>query len=499
MADMTHMQTDTVTDTNIDVRAAIDTALAEAASHARAGRFGDAIARLQPLARKAPDHWPLHAALVDLHEVMGAHGQAAASLQAYLHRNSGSADAWLRFAGLLQRTGHPAQALEAVRASLALRGDAPQALHLLGCLSDREDPAAADAFARAMALAPGWNPPRRHLAALLRARGDTARALALLREATRLQPDDQLAWMQLAETQLEQGDDAGWDAYAWRFDCGGRTPQYPGTHAPFWDGRPLQGEIVMVWLEQGLGDQLQFCRYLQGIVAAGGRVWLQTPHRLRGLLASLGTVERFFDEGETPQGYDLQIPLLSLPHTLRDTWPGMPTAPYLYANAPLSAQADALLAVPPGTTRIGLMHASRPDHPCAAQRDCPLPLFAPLADLPGLRLYDLQFGGTAMAPDWLTRIGHVAGDFAHTAAIVDRLDLVITVDTAMAHLCGALGRQVWVLLPTPCDWRWRRDRDDSPWYPSMRLYRQARSGDWSAPLARIAEHLRTWTDRAGTA
>ena len=463
--------------------------LAEAARLARAGDYDAAIALLQPMLRDAAGCWPLRAALVDLYEVTGAQAQAVEALRAHIEGEPASVEARLRLVELFARAGQPRQALDEVRMAVALRPDSPQALHMLGRLSGRDDAAAMDAFTRAMALAPDWNLPRCHLAERLRARGESAQALELLREATGRAPGDRAAWMLLAETLLEQDDAAGWDAYEWRFDCGGRTPQYPGTSAPVWDGRRLQGEIVMVWLEQGLGDQLQFCRHVHGIVAAGGRVWLQTPRRLRGLLATLGVVERFVDEGETPQGYDLQIPLLSLPRVLRATRWNMPTTPYLHANAPLSHPAAALLAAAPGTTRVGLVHASRPGHPSAAQRDCALPLFAPLAGIPGVRLYDLQFGNTAMAPEWLTRVGHVVGDFAQTAAVVDTLDLVITVDTAMAHLCGALGKPVWVLLSNPCDWRWRRDRDDSPWYPSMRLYRQAQPGDWSAPLARIAEDL----------
>jgi hypothetical protein len=195
-----------------------------------------------------------------------------------------------------------------------------------------------------------------------------------------------------------------------------------------------------------------------------------------------------------PEGFDLQIPLLSLPHALRASMPHIPPAPYLSTAVALPAAAEALLSAPAGTLRVGMVHASRHDHPAAARRDCPLPLLRTLSGLPGVSLYSLQFGAAASAAvrsqDWpLADLAPVLGDFAQTAAIVQALDLVITVDTAMAHLCGALGHPVWTLLSTPCDWRWQCRRSDSPWYPSMRLYRQTTSGDWNAPLQRIRDDL----------
>lgn len=467
--------------------------LTTAASLARAGRLPEAIATIQPHLQESPACWPLASALADLLEATGATMDAIAALRGFVARSPRSAEGWHRLAGLLHRSGDPAQALDAAAMAVALRDDWPQALNRLGCLLETIDPVQATAaLERAVACAGSWNAPRLNLARLWREHGRITDAIALLLDTTTRDPADAAARIALAETRLQHGDHAdGWRDYDWRFGQGGRVPAYPGTHAPVWDGRPLRGEIVMVWLEQGLGDQLQFCRYLPAIVAAGGRVWLQAPRVLQPLLASLGMVERFVDEGEIPAGFDLQIPLLSLPHALRATVPDIPPAPYLSVDnvcdaTPLSATG--------GRLRVGLVFASRADHPAATRRDCPLPLLCALSDLPQVALHSLQFGAAASAAvraqDWpIVDLAPVLGDFARTAAIVRAMDLVITVDTAMAHLCGALGHPVWTLLSTPCDWRWQYGRDDSPWYPSMRLYRQTTPGDWSTPLQQVHRDL----------
>ncbi|MBW8852415.1 MAG: tetratricopeptide repeat protein [Xanthomonadales bacterium] len=473
-----------------------DAVLAQAARLARERRFDAAVAVLQPCLRRHPDHWPLASALVDLHEAQGAIGKAIEQVTAYVADTPSAAEAWYRLAGLWSRGGRRDAAIPAAQRAVALRPDWPAALNRLGGLLEPDDPAQAETlFARALAADPHSRPARLNLARCLRDRGDPSAAIALLQETVDRAPDDAQARIALAEAQLQAGRFAeGWAGYAWRFGEGGRVPRHPGTEAPVWDGEPLDGRIVMVWLEQGLGDQLQCCRWLPDIAAAGGRIWLQTPRTLRPLLETPGVVERFFDEGETPRGFDLQIPLMSLPHALRRTRRDIPPAPYLTASPERSAACASLLAAADGRLRVGLVHASRPDHPAAARRDCPLAAFEALSDIPGVALYSLQFGeaaaAAARAQSWpLVDLSPVLGDFAQTAAIVRALDLVVTVDTAMAHLCGALGHPVWTLLSTPCDWRWGVGRDDTPWYPSMRLYRQSIRGDWGAPLAAVRHDL----------
>ncbi len=479
---------------------ALQTVLDAAASFAREGRFAEAIALIQSRLQEAPDCWPLASALADLLEASNAITDAIKTLRAFVALAPDAAEGWYRLAGLLSRIGESGAAIDAARMAVAQASEWPQAHNRLGYLLEIHAPdMALIAFGRALELAPDWNVPRRNQARLLREQGKISSAIVLLREAVRRNPDDQAAQIALAEALLQRGDyDEGWRAYEWRFDCGGRTPAYPHTRAPVWDGRQLHGQIVMVWLEQGLGDQLQFCRYLPCITALGGRVWLQAPRVLQPLLQSLGVIERFVDEGEIPEGFDLQIPLLSLPHALRAHVQHPPAAPYLAVDTTLPASVTALLSSPIGALRVGVVHASRPDHPSAARRDCPLSLLRRLADVPNVHFYSLQFGtginAASRLQGWpLVDIGPVLGDFAQTAAIVQAMDLVITVDTAMAHLCGAIGHPVWTLLSTPCDWRWQLDGAKSAWYPSMRLYRQTHRGDWAVPIEHAARDLAALT------
>ena len=279
------------------------------------------------------------------------------------------------------------------------------------------------------------------------------------------------------------------------------TPARPGFEAPVWDGSPLAGQTVMVWIEQGLGDHLQFARYVRAIRERGGRVWLQTPRPLLRLYATLDGVDRLIP-ADTPEAteeeigsFDLQIPIISLARVCGTTLDGVP-APIPYLSVPAGAAAACRESLPAAgeELRVGIVWASRPGGPAGERRDCDVAHFAHLARLPGVALYALQFGERARdlgahPGSGITDLSAVIGDFATTAAFVRAMDLVITVDTAMAHLAGALGQRVWTLLSEPADWRWLCGRDDSPWYPTMTLFRQPRPGDWGAVFAAVERAL----------
>lgn len=457
----------------------------------------EAIKAVQASLSYLPQSWRLTSALVDLLEANKQPTEGIRALRSYLDVEPDNAECWLRLSHLLACTRQEVKALQAAESAVAADSQWPPAYNRLGSLVELTNPQAAlSAFTKAQSLAPQWRVPRFNRSRVLRELGRLDEATVLLRQLVDEQPDDQPAQSALAEALLQQGElAAGWSAYDWRFDCGGKVPPYSGTSAPVWDGAPLAGQVVMVWLEQGLGDQLQFCRYLPWITQLGGRIWLQTPPKLRLLLDSLGVIERFVDEGVVPEGFDLQIPLMSLPNALRSSVFEIPSADrYLASKRALAADLTKALAFGDDVLRVGVVHASRADHPQARRRDCPLLLLSHLAEVPNVRLYNLQFSaeGPAASPSagkTMVELGHMLGDFEQTAAVVCALDLVITVDTAMAHLCGALGQPVWTLLSTSCDWRWQLRRTDSPWYQSMRLYRQEQQGDWSNPLAAIADDL----------
>ncbi|QWT45482.1 tetratricopeptide repeat protein [Azospira inquinata] len=344
---------------------------------------------------------------------------------------------------------------------------------------------------------------------------DYPAALADFREAVAHHPQFAEAWFNLALLELRLGDyEAGWAHYEWRWR---RRP------APVLPGRPwrgdfsLAGKTLVLYAEQGYGDTLQFCRYLPQVVALGARVILRVPGPLVPLLRSLPGAPLVQGDDAPPPPGDAHCPLLSLPLALGRTRPEG-GAPYLAPDPELSRSWAARLATSEKTgaerpLRIGLVWAGgeRPQQPEARsinrRRNVPLALLAPLAQVPSprpLHFISLQKGEAALAQ--LAQLDEASWpaprpedfsafltDFAQSAALVAQLDLVITVDTAVAHLAGALGRPVWIFNRRDHCWRWGEGEGPSPWYPTARLFRQSAPGDWPGVVARVATALEQWS------
>lgn len=384
-------------------------------------------------------------------------------------------------------------ALAAYRDAAGLQPDWAEARLNLGVVlqlrGQVED--ALEEYSAAAGLRPAWHLPQHNLAEAWLKLGRPDRAVAPFRKSVELEPGFAESQVDLATTLLQLGEfEEGWRLFEWRWGLEGRTATLPGIDAPLWDGSPLEGRVILLWAEQGLGDTLQFVRFAGRVHDLGGRVWLYVPERLAGLLSTGPGVERvlFGDRLDLAdvRAIDVQFPLMSLPRMFGTTLATIPAeVPYL--SAPV-----ARIPGKPGELKVGVVWASGPLYPGAARRDCAPADFAGLAELNGLRLYSLQFGERAAELGGglpITDLGWHLGDFLRTAEVVQALDLVITVDTSMAHLSGALGRPTWVLLPCRADWRWLLDRDDSPWYPTLRLFRQAEAGDWSGVFERIRKAL----------
>ncbi len=275
-----------------------------------------------------------------------------------------------------------------------------------------------------------------------------------------------------------------------------------GMAAPAWTGQDPAGRTILIHQEGGYGDTIQFIRYAPLLAAHGARVVARAQAPLLGLLARSMPGVSFIAEADPLPGHDLHCPMLSLPHRFATTIESVPRkVPYLHA----SPQKTAAFAERLGrgkALQVGLVWAGAPLFGMAEframnhRRSAPLAAFAPLADIPGLRLVSLQLGEAASeAPaafDLLDTMGKIA-DFDDTAAIIANLDLVIAVDTAVAHLAGALGVPVWVLSRYDACWRWLAGHSECPWYPTMRLFRQKRAGDWRALIEEVATQLRACT------
>ena len=346
---------------------------------------------------------------------------------------------------------------------------------------------------RAIAANPDYAEACNSLGGALLSLDRPAEALDWFRRAVTLDPEQAQARFGAALAALVLGDyRAGWRDYESRWEDPRFSEDVPDYATPIWGGSPVTGRAMLVHAEQGLGDTLQFARYLPLLRQRGARITLQVQAPLAGLLAPLA--DRIVAFSPTPRTdpipeHEFRCPLMSLPHAFGTRLATVPAAiPYLAADpARVAAWRDRL--GPAKGPRIGIAFSGSADHPEDALRS--LPAARLIACLAGAELHVIQ---TDLRPhDAATLAGRpdiavhapALTDFAETAALMMCLDRVVTVDTSLAHLAGALGRPVSILLQHAADFRWLRERTDSPWYPSARLYRQPARGDWTTPLAEL--------------
>ncbi len=396
----------------------------------------------------------------------------------------------------------PAEALQAYERALALKPDFAQALNNKGAALKelgRFDEARA-AFARALELNPDYAEAYNNLGTCLVAEDNLEAAFAAYAQALTRAPEHKSARWNRALALLLTGDFAqGWPEYEWRF-AGGHVETHRSAQ-PRWNGETFAGRTLLVHAEQGFGDTLHFVRCLPLVKARGGRVVLECQAALLPLLENCPGADcavTIDSENDLP-AHDLQVPMLSLPALCGTTDLGLVPAsvPYLAVPADRAELWSARLTetFPParGPLKVGIVWAGSPGHHNDANRSVPLAQWAGLADVPGVTFYSVQKGAAsdalASAPFPVIDLGPHLRDFADTAAVLSQLDLLIAVDTSVVHLAGALGKPVWTLLPFAPDWRWLRGRTDSPWYPTMRLFRQPAPGAWEPVFAQAADAL----------
>jgi tetratricopeptide (TPR) repeat protein len=330
--------------------------------------------------------------------------------------------------------------------------------------------------------------------------GEIAEAKAVLRKVIARKPDHAGAHFELAEALLVDGDfKPGWDEYEWRFRMPNTPPPLPPTAAPQWDGQPMPDGVLLLVADQGYGDVIQFMRYIPRAAARCGKLVIACSAEVDALIAQVsGDAQRFRLWREAP-AFDAYASLSGLPRVFEANLKTIPApVPYLRADPKRLAHWRSRLRAmtPVGHRRIGIVWGGRPTHGNDRNRSIALRQLGPLAGLKDTVLVSVQKGeplaqvGSYYGAAPLLNLGPEIGDFEDTAAIVENLDAMVTVDTSVAHLSGALGQRTLVLLPFAPDWRWLRERSDTPWYPTMTLYRQGRPGDWNEPIARLAEDLK---------
>ncbi len=401
----------------------------------------------------------------------------------------------------LRRLGRTDEAIAALTEALRQRPAFAEAQNNLGaCFYDLRDLDRARAcYAEAIRINPDYAEARKNLGAALYEQGDTDGAIAQYRGAIAIAPAYADAHFHLGCALLRRGDfPQGWAEYEWRREM----PAFPAQTwpVPEWRGEPLAGRRLLLYGEQGYGDIIQFARFAPVLAEAGAHVILCVAPALMRLMRTLSGVGEIVEVNRPLPPFDFHIPLLSVPHRLGLTLDTIPAVPYLRAEPDAAARWRKRLAARPGL-KVGLVWAGNPRRDdrdnwlVDRRRSLSLAAFAPLAGTAGITLVSLQKGEPAAEaghpPPGLDLFDPMAeiGDFADTAALISALDLVIGVDTSVIHLAGALGVPVWVLSRYDGCWRWLEKGERSPWYPSLRLFRQETPGDWTETIARLAGAL----------
>jgi hypothetical protein len=393
-------------------------------------------------------------------------------------------------------------AIEHYQRALALRPDYPHAhVNLANALKSQGDLELAIAhYRQALVTKPDFAEAVHNLGSTLQCQGKYHEALVCYEQAVRMSPELAEAHKNLSQLRLLLEDfELGWPEYEWRWRTREMPP--PVFSQPQWRGESLNGETILLHAEQGFGDTLQFIRYAPLVQALGARVVLLCPPSLVPLLSRCRGIDELYGDEKSLPTVDCHIPLLSLPGIFKTTMASIPAkVPYLFADTSLVEQWKAKLEGVRGL-RIGINWQGRGGEGDFRLRDLPLEALAKLAEIPGVRLISLQRGEGREALlqaadrwpilDLGDQVDRERDAFMDTAAIMCNLDLVITSDTAVAHLAGGLAVPVWMGLPFVPNWRWFLNRNDSPWYPTMRLFRQQKANEWSNVLREMREALVT--------
>lgn len=463
-----------------------------------AGRLEEALASFDRAIRLAPAMPEAHNNRGNVELALGRPAGALESFDRALALNGSYAEAWNNRGSALAALGRPEAAVDSYGRALALVPGYADAQHNRG-LALRELGRAREALAdadRALALEPGRVDALDARGIALADLGRHDDALASFERALAAAPGRAASHVNASYCLLALGDYArGWPEHEWRWRDEQMHADRRAFAAPQWTGeQDPAGRTVLLHAEQGHGDSIQFCRYAPRLAARGARVVLEAPAALAPLLGTLDGVAQLVVAGDPLPPFDLHCPLMSLPLAFRTTLADVPAAaPYLAAD-PARVRRWRDRVARPGRPRIGIAWSGRAAQRNDMHRSMPLetlaPLFALDADFVILQkdLRDRDRPAIAAHPRLVDASAEIE-DFADVAALVAEVDLVISVCTSVAHVAGALGKPLWVLLSVAADWRWLRDRDDSPWYPTATLFRQTALGDWDGVVARVAKAL----------
>jgi tetratricopeptide (TPR) repeat protein len=461
-------------------------------------QLDQAIAAYSKAAALNPNHFEaynnLGIALVDkgqIEEAIAAYRKAIALKAdfAEAHNNLGIA---------LREKERFDESVAAFQRAIAINPNYAEAHYNLGIvLKDKgEVDGAIAAYQNAIVLQPNYAEAHDNLGNMLRDKGEVEEAIAAYRRAIVCNPNLAPPHYNLALSLLLRGDwEEGWKKYEWRWKTELFQLHKREFPQPVWDGSNLNGRTILLHAEQGFGDAIQFIRYVPLVAGRGGRVVVEVRPQLLRLMRQLPGVEQWIPSDQALRAFDVRCSIMSLPYLFETTVQSIPVQEPLRADADLVQAWRGRIESQSAGLKVGLAWAGSPTFKADRTRSISLDRLEPLARARDVTFYSVQKGAAAAQADKppgglrLVKLSDELHDFADTAAVMSLMDLVITTDTSVAHLAGAMGRPVWVMLQFMPDWRWLLYREDCPWYPTMRLFRQTRPGDWAGVIARVAEAL----------
>ena len=460
-------------------------------------RHDEALAAYEQALALRPDHPPALNGKGLVLQALRLHADAIAVYRQALALRPDDFETWNNLGVALLKTRQLDEALSCCERTLALKADYAEAHSNHGAVLlalGRHDEALA-AIDRALALQPDSIGAYINRGNTLQAMCRHEEALDTYHRALALKPDDADVLYNESLARLCLGDFAGgWARYESRWTRKEAPPQRALSGAPWRGETNIVGRRLLLWAEQGMGDSLQFCRYVPILARMGVEVFLEVPLPLKALMATLAGVRGVTTEDEVPPDHDYQCPLLSLPLALQRVLPGIPAEVPYFTPAAARVEAWRHILGAERTPQIGIVCSGNPNHLNDRNRSIPLRQLAPLLDT-GAAFYLLQKDCRAEDEAFLAGEPRIRDlrphlhDFTETAAAIACLDLVISVDTSVAHLAGALAKPVWILLPHSPDWRWMLEREDSPWYPTARLFRRDGRRDWPSVVERLKAEL----------
>ncbi|MDJ1182633.1 tetratricopeptide repeat protein [Roseofilum casamattae] len=490
------------------------------------GEIKQAIARYQQAISLKPDFVVARFNLGNAFKIDGQRDEAIATYESLLELEPNYAGAHTNLGLLYQEQDRLDRAKQAYQTALEIDPNQIEALYNMGNLykEQKDFDTAISYYQKAIALQPNFAEAWLNLGNSYYSQDNLSEAIAHYRRAAQINPNYTEAYYTSGNALVEQGCIAeaildyyralrvnsaevrahmglafallaqgnlkqGFTEYEWRL----QTPELSGRTftQPAWDGSPLNGKTLLLHAEQGFGDSLQMLRYLPWVQEKGAKIIFECRQPLHRLFSLVPDIDTLLAPGEALPEHDCHSSLMSLPHLSGTT---LATIPAPLSLELLSIPEPLLLPDTPSKTKVGIVWQGHPEHPQNHRRSCPLSEFSAIFDTPNTEFYSLQKEVGERDRDLLEThnihpFPNPCQDFLDTAQTIRQLDLVVTIDTAVAHLAGTLGKPTWVLLHFSCDWRWMFVRLDSPWYPSIRLFRQSQPQDWSTVIAQVKQAL----------